>query len=66
MKGPETKPTVKLVGKDGNAFGIMGRVRRKLAEAGADQEYVNKYLQESMGGNYDNLLVTAMKYVNVA
>ena len=30
MKGPKTKPTVKLIGHDGNAFSIMGRVARKL------------------------------------
>ena len=28
MKGPETKPTVRLVGQDGNAFSIMGRIKR--------------------------------------
>ena len=27
MKAPTEKPTVKLVGKDGNAFSIMGRVK---------------------------------------
>ena len=26
MKGPITKPTVKLIGQDGNAFFIMERV----------------------------------------
>lgn len=65
MKGPETKPTLRLIGENGNAFGIMGRVKRKLISAGADQEYINGYLQESMSGDYDNLLVTAMKYVKV-
>jgi len=65
MRKPDVKPTIRLIGKDGNAFGIMGRVKRKLAVAGADQEYVNQYLQESMSGDYDHLLQTAMKYVNV-
>ena len=65
MKGPEKKPAVKLSGEDGNAYGIMGRVKRALAKHGADQEYINKYLQESMSGDYNNLLITAMKYVEV-
>jgi hypothetical protein len=65
MRGPDVKPTVTLVGEDGNAFGIMGRVKRKLISAGADTEYVNQYLQESMSGDYDHLLQTAMKYVEV-
>jgi hypothetical protein len=65
MRGPDVKPVVQLTGEDGNAFGVMGRVKRALARQGADQEYINKYLQESMGGDYDGLLQTAMKYVNV-
>ena len=51
MKGPETKPTVKLIGHDGNAFSIMGRVKKALIQAGADKEYVDKYLKESTVGD---------------
>jgi hypothetical protein len=65
MKGPSTKPTVKLVGEDGNAFSIMGRVKKALRRAGADKEYIDKYLSEATSGDYDNLLVVSMEYVNV-
>ena len=65
MRKPEKRPTVKLVGENGNAYGIMGRVKRALRSAGADQEYITKYLQESMTGDYDHLLQTALKYVEV-
>ena len=65
MRKPEKRPTVKLVGRDGNAYGIMGRIKRALRSAGADQEYITKYLQESMSGDYDHLLQTALKYVDV-
>jgi len=65
MEGPEKIPTVKLIGEDGNAFGIMGMVKRALRAAGADQEYINQYLQKSMAGDYDNLLMVAMDYVTV-
>ena len=65
MKGPRTKPNVKLVGEDGNAFSIMGRVKKALRQAGADQEYIDKYLKEATSGDYDHLLVVSMKYVNV-
>jgi len=47
MKGPETKPTVKLVGEDGNAFFIMGRVKQALKRAGADKEYFDQYLRQA-------------------
>lgn len=36
MKGPFEKPTVKLIGEDGNAFSIMGHVKKALKRAGAD------------------------------
>ena len=65
MRAPTVTPIVKLSGEDGNAFGIMGRVKRVLRANGADQEYINKYLQESMSGDYNHLLSTAMRYVDV-
>ena len=65
MKGPETKPTVKLIGQDGNAFSIMGRVKKALMLAGADKEYIDKYLKESTIGDYSYLLTVSMEYVNV-
>jgi hypothetical protein len=65
MTEPKEKPTVKLTGADGNAFAIMGRVREALHKAGADKEYVDKYLKEAMFGDYDNLLCVTMNYVHV-
>jgi hypothetical protein len=65
MKGPLSKPTVKLTGQDGNAFSIMGRVKKALMLAGADKEYIDKYLKESTVGDYDHLLVVSMEYVDV-
>ncbi len=65
MKGPLTKPTVKLIGQDGNAFSIMGRVKKALRRAIFDQEYIDQYLSEATSGDYDHLLVVSMKYVDV-
>jgi hypothetical protein len=65
MKPPVEKPDVQLIGEDGNAFAIIGRVSKALYNEGADKEYINKYRMEAMAGNYDELLVTTMKYVNV-
>jgi hypothetical protein len=65
MKGPLSKPTVRLVGEDGNAFSIMGRVKKALRRAGADKEYIDKYLNEATSGDYDHLLVVSMEYVDV-
>ena len=65
MKGPLSKPTVKLIGQDGNAFSIMGLVKNALKQAGADKEYIEKYLKESTVGDYSYLLAVSMEYVNV-
>ena len=63
MKKPKEKPKVKLVGEDGNAFAIMGRVTKALKRAGADEEYVTQYIDEATSGNYDHLLCVTMEYV---
>ncbi len=65
MKGPLTKPTVKLIGRDGNAFAIMGRVKKALRRSGADQEYIDQYLSDATSGDYNHLLVVSMEYVDV-
>ena len=54
---------VPLVGEDGNAVAIMGRVANAMRKSGVAQEEINQYLDESMSGDYDNLLRTAIKWV---
>jgi hypothetical protein len=63
-KYPEIE--VQLTGQDGNAFAIMGRVAGALKKAGVPKEEVGEYMKESMSGDYDHLLRTAMKWVAVA
>jgi len=65
MVAPTTKPIVKLTGRDGNAFSIMGRVKQVLRCKGADREYIEKYLKEATSGDYDLLLSVSMEYVDV-
>jgi hypothetical protein len=65
MIGPKEKPTVKLIDTNGNAFAIIGRVKKALLDAGADKEYVLKYQNEVMSGDYNNLLCLTMDYVHV-
>ena len=57
--------TVKLIGNDGNAFAIMGAVKTALRRAGVPKEEQDEYMKQSMSGDYDNLLVTAMNWVDV-
>ena len=65
MKAPPSKPTVKLIGQDGNSFAIMGNVKQALKRAGADKEYIDEYLKEATSGDYNHLLTVSMKYVNI-
>jgi len=63
---PKYQIEVQLSGNDGNAFAIMGAVKKALKSAGASAEEVEQYLAESMAGDYDNLLRVAMDWVEVA
>lgn len=63
VKHPEIEVT--LVGEDGNAFAIMGRVARALKRAGVAQTEVDEFYAEATSGDYDNLLQTCMKWVEV-
>ena len=59
------RPTVKLIGFDGNAFSILGRVGRALDEAGYSKEEVNTYNTEAMSGDYNHLLRVSCNWANV-
>lgn len=56
---------VQLTGNDGNAFAIIGSVRRALVQEKVDSSEVTKFLEEAMSGDYDHLLQTCMKWVVV-
>ena len=63
MKYPNIE--VQLTGTDGNAFAIMGAVSKALKSAGVNTLEVKEFTTEAMSGDYDSLLVTCMKWVNV-
>lgn len=60
-----TKPELKLVGTDGNAFFILGKSKRVAREAGWSEEKIDVFMKEAKSGNYDHLLQTCMKYFDV-
>lgn len=67
MSGPKYPDVhVQLTGEDGNAYAIMGQVISALRRAGVSAEEITEYQEESMSGDYDNLLRTAMRWVNVS
>jgi hypothetical protein len=55
---------VRLVGEDGNAFSIMGRVARVMRRAGVGKDEIDAYTKEALSGDYDHLLATTMRTVD--
>lgn len=64
---PETtKPKVKLVGEDGNAFMVLGLATRAAKKAGWTKEQIDEYREKAMSGDYENLLAVTMDYFEVS
>lgn len=63
VKFPEIE--VKLVGEDGNAFAILGRVKRELKRHGVSQQLQEAFMAEATSGDYNHLLATCMDWVTV-
>lgn len=57
---------VRLTGEDSNAFSVISRVVKALKDAGVSREEVEEFQTEAMSGDYNNLLQTCMRWVNVS
>ena len=62
-KYPEIR--VPLVGEDGNAFSILGRVHRIMRQEGLPESEWEAFHAEATSGDYDNLLMTVMAWFSV-
>ena len=56
---------VVLTGEDGNAFFILGRIRKALRQANVDELTIGRFFDEATHGDYDHLLQTCMRWVSV-
>jgi hypothetical protein len=56
---------VELLGKDGNAWALPGRVRLELQRAGVSKDEIDEFFAEATSGGYDQLLATVTKWVTV-
>ena len=63
VKYPNIK--VQLTGGNGNAFAILGAVHQALRRAKVPAEELTKFREEATSGDYDNLLATCMRWVDV-
>ena len=62
VKFPEV--SVKLVGEDGNAFSILGRVKKAMRRANVEPDQIDAYLNDAMSGDYNHLLHVTMETVS--
>jgi len=65
MKPKYPDIAVQLTGRDGNAFAIIGAVSGALRRAGHGEE-AKEFVTEATSGDYDNVLRTAMNWVEVS
>lgn len=63
VKYPNVK--VKLVGEDGNAFAVLGRVKAAMKKSMVPAAEIRAFIEEATSGDYNHLLATAMKWVTV-
>ena len=59
------KPVVKLLGEDGNAYAIIGACRKAGRNAGWSNEQLEDLVAEMTSGDYNHLLITAMRHFDV-
>jgi len=57
---------VELVGNDGNAFSILGNVTRAMRRGGVPKTDIDAFMAEATAGDYDHLLGTVMRWVEVS
>ncbi|MCE7886576.1 MAG: hypothetical protein DYH13_03620 [Alphaproteobacteria bacterium PRO2] len=53
---------VRLTGKDGNAFNILGLCKRAAQKSGLAEAEVKAFLDEATAGDYNHLLATCQRW----
>lgn len=61
----EDKPELEIIGRDGNAFAILGAAKTTARKAGWPKEKVDQMMKEAMSGDYGHLLTVMTEYFEV-
>ena len=61
----QTGVRVRLIGTDGNAFSVLGKVRQALRRNGESDEFIKAFTDKATSGDYHHLLATVMEVVEV-
>jgi hypothetical protein len=65
MKVKYPNVTVDFSNIDGNAFVLLGTVRKAMHRAKISDDKIAEFTTEAQSGDYDHLLQTCMRWVNV-
>lgn len=57
---------VQLTGLDSNAMVLMAAVTRALRKAGAQKEEIDAFVTEATSGDYNNVIATCGRWVNIS
>lgn len=57
--------TVELVGTDGEALAMLSLARKALRRAGVDADEIKAFADEALSADYDHVLNTIMRTMNV-
>lgn len=66
MERKRVRVKLKLIGEDGNAYAILGKVRKQMKQEGWTKEEIKEYMDKATSGDYDNLLRVTMEYADVS
>lgn len=66
MRPKHPEVTVQMAGQDGNAVAIVGRVQQALRHAGVEGAEISTFVSQALSGDYDHLLQTVIRWVEVA
>jgi hypothetical protein len=55
---------VRLVGENGDASAILGRVQQAMRDAQLPETEIAAFIAEAKSGDYNNLLQTCMQWVD--
>lgn len=58
--------TVDFSNQDGNAFAILGTVKKALERGGVSKEEVSTFIKEATTGDYDHVLMTVAEWVDIS
>ena len=61
----QTGVRVKLIGADGNAFALIGLVRRALREAGYGEDFIRAFMDDATSSDYQHLLAVIADTVEI-